>query len=58
MENLETLGVMNLKQSEIENIDGCFLITAGAIFLSALIIGGPILGWASGHTAIGQPVKR
>jgi hypothetical protein len=52
MKNLQNYGVQELDTQELQTTDGGLI---GVIFLSTLLICGPMLAWASGHTVVGQP---
>jgi hypothetical protein len=52
MKHLENYGVQALSTEELKSTEGGLI---GVIFLCTLIIAGPMLGWASGRKAVGQP---
>ena len=55
MKKLENYGVLELNAAELKECEGGLIFMA--IFMSALIIGGPIMAWTSGsdHKFLGQP---
>lgn len=52
MENLGKYGIMELSTKQMKETNGGLI---GLLFLSALVVAGPMLGWANGKKAIGQP---